>query len=201
MKRALRAIIKLIDRILRRLGGLWEFSDDPDCICRASLTCNPHPVTLTDGTEIPAGELIGLIHLWNERMPPLPEGGADLAWAITLRRQLARSLQLLADYIPTDPRLAQVRFFGGDLALPWADSSGAAHFLSRLGFDLPEPTPVRTGPLRRLWARVQFGWIWALRWAFNPESVRGRTLDNFSHRPVWITTERLLQKHGTQGGK
>lgn len=188
-------LVVAIDRRMRRRLGIWEYSDDPDCILRVGLTHSRWEVTLADGTKIHRGEVIGVLHAWNERVPPMPPTGADLAWARELRRRLVRSLQLLAQAAQEDPRLKAVRGFGGAGVLRF--SPAILRLLERLGietYDLP-PRTVRD------WVEEQVGliWTWLMRRTFNPVSVEGRGLEVLSRRFYWLSREKLLKLYAETG--
>ncbi|MCS7281740.1 MAG: hypothetical protein RMK65_02070 [Anaerolineae bacterium] len=190
-------LVAAIDRRMRRRLGIWEFSDDPDCILRVGLARSRWEVTLSDGTKIRCGEVIGMIHAWNERVPPMPPTGADLAWARELRRRLIRSLQLLARAVQEDPRLQGIRGFGGSGVLRY--SPAILRLLERLGietYDLPSRTV-------RDWAEEQVGliWTWLMRRTYNPVSVEGRGVEVLSRRFYWLSREKLLNLYGRPGAQ
>ena len=188
-------LVIAIDRSMRRRLGIWEFSDDPDCILRVGLTRSRWEMTLNDGTVIRRGETIGMIHAWNERVPPIPPTGADMAWARELRRRLIRSLQLLARAAREDPRLQTIRGFGGSGVLHF--SPAILRLLGRLGLEIYElpPQTVRD----RIEEQVGRVWTWLMRRTFNPPSVEGRGLDVLSRRFYWLSREKLLQMYGDGG--
>src|ERR1700759_1585764 len=57
------------DGILRSYYGIYEFTDDPDCVLRVGLGQARAPVLLSDGTDLQLGELVGTLHFWNEHLP------------------------------------------------------------------------------------------------------------------------------------
>lgn len=185
-------LVIAVDRYMRRRLHIWEFSDDPDCILRVGLARSRWEITLNDGTVIRRGEPLGMIHAWNERVPPIPPAGADMAWARELRRRLIRSLQLLAQATREDPRLQTIRGFGGSGVLHF--SPAILRFLERLGLEIYELPPQSLWDrLEEQWGRV---WTWLMRRAFNPVSVEGRGLEVLSRRFYWISREKLVQMYG-----
>ncbi|HEC35482.1 MAG TPA: hypothetical protein ENI39_02985 [Anaerolineae bacterium] len=189
-------LVAAFDRWMQRRLGIWEFSDDPDCMLRVGLVRCRWRVELADGTAVERGEVIGKIHAWNERVPPLPPTGPDLAWARGLRRRLVHSFRLLARAAQEDPRLADVRGFGGDGALEY--SRAILRLLDRLGvetYDLPSET------LReRVEEKVNLLWTYLMRRTYNPPSIQGRGPEVLKRRFYWLSRERLLALHGPGTG-
>lgn len=186
-------IVRAVDRLMRWRLRIWEFNDDPDCLLRVGLIRCPQRVELRNGGFIERGEVIGIAHIWNERVPPLPSSGANLAWAREVRRRLIRSFQLLAQAAQEDPRLMNVRGFGGYGALEF--SPGIMSLLERLGIEIYE-LPVRT-PRQWVEKRVNLIWTWLLRRAFNPPSTQGRGPELLKRRFYWLSRERLLALYGS----
>jgi hypothetical protein len=188
-------LVVAIDRRQRRRLGIWEFSDDPACILRFGLSVARERVELPDGTAVRPGERVGVVHLWNERMPQIPPTGPGLAWAKAFNRQMVHSFRLLARYVPTAPALEDIRVFGGQLCLAY--SPGVIRFLRRLGLEIFDPVPLH-GPVERtvdLGARL---WVWLLRRAFNPESARHLRLSDLQRRPAWFSRRTLIALHGSE---
>ena len=73
--------VGLFDAIIRTFYGLCEFTDDPACVLRVGLSPARAPVSLSDGTRVEIGELVGTLHFWNEHLPRFKPGGPDLHWA------------------------------------------------------------------------------------------------------------------------
>src|SRR5512139_2551983 len=80
----MRAMVRLIDTMLRKSGGVYEFIDDAECILRIQMKKANHDIEV-GGEKILKGEPVLVIHLWNERMPNIPKEGANLEWALALR--------------------------------------------------------------------------------------------------------------------
>ncbi len=91
--------MKGLDSLLRRCYGIHEYSLDRDCVVRLGLVRSKRGLTLADGVEIKRGDLVGDLHLWNERLPVMPATGPGIKWAVEFRRKIKRSLELLVDYI------------------------------------------------------------------------------------------------------
>jgi hypothetical protein len=187
-------LVVAFDRRQRRRLHIWEFSDDPDCILRVSITRSRLGAELADGTVVRRGDMIGIVHLWNERVPRIPPTGPDIAWATTAARLLTHSLRLFARYMLETSDLDGIQAFGGEFGFIYTPFT--IRFLRRLGVEVFEPRPPHG-----LWDWIVDTamriWPWLLRRVFNPESVRGRTLDDMRRRPVWITRSTLLRLYGS----
>jgi hypothetical protein len=191
-------LVVAIDRRQRRRLGIWEFSDDPACILRLGLTVARARVELADGTVVRPGEHVGVVHLWNERMPQMGPTGPDLAWARAFNQGLVHSFRLLARYVASAPALEDIediQAFGGQLCLAY--SPGVIRLLRRLGVEVFDPVSLR-GPIE--WT-VDLGmrlWAWLLRLAFNPESARDLRLSDLQRRPAWFSRRTLIALHGPE---
>lgn len=186
-------LVVALDRWQRQRLGIWEFSDDPECILRLGLAAARAEVELADGTVIHPGETVGVIHFWNERFPQIPPTGPDLAWARKLKQALIRSFRLLARHAVETSTLADIHAFGG--ALPLVYTPASVRLLRRLGLEVFDPALPRglAERARDLVARV---WTWLLRRAFSPASVRGLRLSDLHCRPVWLSRRTLIARYG-----
>jgi hypothetical protein len=189
----MRAFIKFLDYLIRRASGVIEYCDDPQCIFRVQLAPAPHPVQLSDGTTIPAGAPVLLLHLWNEHIPPIDPAGPDLAWALQTERRLRRSLRRLAEWLTSNPACQDVQAIGGVTVLLSPDGQdGSAQLLRRLGFEFfPCHNPL--GKFGEFWENL---YTWWLMWAFNPASLRGRRLLHLQRTEIWMSRQTFLARHG-----
>lgn len=186
-------LVVAFDRWQRRRLHIWEFSDDPDCILRVSISKARIGAELADGTVVRRGDRIGVIHLWNERVPRLPPDGPDITWAVMLTRSVRHSLCLLARYVLETPDFDGIEAFGGEFGFIYTPV--ALRLLRRLGLEIFEPRPPHT---LREWIEdtAMRIWPWLLRRVFNPASLRGRTLDDMRRRSAWITRRTILRLYG-----
>ena len=99
----MQAAVRLIDTMLRKSGGLYEFSDDAECILRIQLKLANHKVEV-GGEKTLKGEPVLAIHIWNEHMPKIPKEGASLEWPLTLKRRVVYSFKKLAQEIQHENR-------------------------------------------------------------------------------------------------
>lgn len=186
-------LVVAFDRRQRRRLHIWEFSDDPDCILRVGIARARIGAELADGTVVRPGDRIGVIHLWNERVPRIPADGPDVAWATALSRLVVHSFRLLARYMLATSDLDDIQAFGGEFGFVYTPV--AIRLLRRLGIEVFEPRPPH-GLWEWIVDTVMRIWPWLLRRVFNPASLHGRTLADMRRRPVWITRRTILRLYG-----
>jgi len=61
--------VGLFGAIVRTFYGFYEFADNRACVLRVGLSPARAPVSLSDGTRVETGELVGTLHFWNEHLP------------------------------------------------------------------------------------------------------------------------------------
>ena len=82
-----RKAIQRFDIFARKKGGVYEFSQDEQCVIRLSKEVTPRTLRLPEH-RISRGSPVMRIHLWNEHLPVIPRQGSDLAWATTAWRSI-----------------------------------------------------------------------------------------------------------------
>lgn len=187
-----RPAVRAFDAFLRRCFRIVELSSDPACLLRVRLTRATHPVTLPDGVVAVGAELLE-IHLWNERVPPIPRGGPDLAWAHRAQRMFFASLREAARCLREDPRLAGIQAVTGVTALVFSpDGLERNRLMQRMGFTvLPAPSPL--GRFGRFWENA---YTWAIMWTYSPSSLRSRRLRDMRRDEFWMTRAGFLERFG-----
>src|SRR3954447_17955445 len=105
-----------LDDLLRRYYGVTEFSSAPDCLLRLGAGEAGRILVLGEGTRVAAGERIGVLHLWNERLPCYRRDGPDMRWAKDVTRRFRLSFCVLARHIEADPAWRDVPAFRADAA-------------------------------------------------------------------------------------
>lgn len=188
----LNRLVRWFDGVQRRRLGIWEFSQEPDCIFRLGRGHMHQTITFPDGTTVAEGAPVAVLHVWGERMPPIPPEGADLAWARGLRADILFSLRLIARAMMEDPRLADVEALGNDTNLPVA--AGGVRMFERLGFTFFAPLERRT-PVERIVGWGAHTWAWLLRRAYNQKSAERWSPSDFVTRPMWIGRRALLERY------
>ena len=188
----MRSLVRLLDGVIRHSSRVFEFNSDPNCLLRLQFTSAPRTLRLSD-TTLRAGDLVLLLHLWNERLPPYPPGGADLAWARTFLRRFKYSLSLAADFLQNSPRAASVRGVGGmTILLDAGLHASGRQFVQRLGFQVfPYSNPL--GRFGEFWENF---YSWIIIWTFNPRSLPRRSLFSLRRSEIWISREAFLRRFG-----
>jgi hypothetical protein len=190
-----RRLVLAIDALLRRANGVYEFNRDPMCIFRLSPLRSRWDLTLTDGTRIRRGDPLLVIHFWNERLPAMREEGVDLTWAREMHRHIRASLEMLARHLAARSDLSPVIALCGEATfMRSASMSTAVSLLSRLGLEV-QPTLQRTDPWGRFAGFWENAYSWALVWAYNPASLRGRRPPDLERYWVWMSRRSLMGKH------
>ena len=184
----MRRLIRGFDAQVRRAVGVFEFTQDPECILRLRRTALQRRLILPDAS-FPKGTPVLEFHLWNERVPPLPPGGADLAWARHVSRSLVRSFRMVRTYLMTKLAGADVRAIGGTTVLGPA-SGASADVLAHLGF-LPRPSHNLLGRFGEGWENA---YTWSLMWAYNPASLRGKRLLQLHRTEYWMSVSTFLER-------
>lgn len=190
----MRALVRRFDAFVRRVEGVFEFCQHEDCILRLQLGHARREIDLP-GIKIKASSPVLFIHLWNERLPPFPAGGANLAWANMARRQFISSLRLVANEIRRDPRFSEVQAIGGvTVLIDLPGESGSAKLMERLGFKI-FPVHNSLGRFGEFWENF---YTWALMWTFNPATLRGRRLLKLKRVEIWISRDDFLRRYGNE---
>jgi hypothetical protein len=188
-----RALIRWFDGWLRRAEGVFEFCDRPECILRLQRARAAHPLSLPDGGAVQRGDPVLMIHLWNERMPPIPADGPDLTWAAWFRRSLIGSYRLAAQWLAAQPGRGQVSAVGGVTVLLYGgETQGALRLIQRLGFQvMPYQSPL--GCFGEFWENL---YTWAIMWTFNVVSMRHRRLLRIRRAEIWMSTAEFMHRYG-----
>lgn len=171
----LTSAIKRIDRKLRALHGIVEYSNSPSCIFRLEVAPSEEQIVLADGTTVCRADRIIVLHLWNEQIPRLPPGGPTLGWGRRLSRAFESSLRELETYLDSRPDLDDVVAIRAEMALaPKERTAQLITIVARYGFERAD-VPRRSLP-RRLHRFGETILIAMLVLVHNPASFRIDTL-------------------------
>lgn len=186
--------IRRLDAHLRRKQGIFEFADHPRCLVRINVAPAEADMAFADGTCVRAGEPVGVLHLWNEHLTTIPKDGADLRWAMAIRQRMQVSLRELAKAARHDPRLKDVKAFGGTAVfVSRAGVSQVAKMAARFGFEWI-PDGRSRSPLRRVHDFFENFLVLGLQWAFNPAGMRGKGFIR-PREPLWMSRETLMKRY------
>jgi YkoP-like protein len=189
-----RRLVFGMDDHLRRLEGIYAFSQDPDCVLRISLgTCQKERL-LRDGRIVHAGDPVIELHWWNERIAGMAAAGSSLHWGLQFYRHSYHSLIELAQYLDRTPALRDVVALHGETTFS-SDLSQRHHasVFQRLGFEL-QILPAAGDPWEFVSLFFRHLHVWALTWACNPTSLRGKRPWEAVRSEVWISRHALLER-------
>ncbi|HLI10842.1 MAG TPA: hypothetical protein VKY65_04515 [Alphaproteobacteria bacterium] len=189
------AFISHLDTVLRRYHGVYEFTDDPECVLRVSFGENRAPVRLADGTRVEAGERIGIFHFWNEHLPRFSSRGPDLRWAKAMRGKVRRSLCALAEHVENDMAWHGIDAFRADSAFSSKlRTRQIERVVGRYGFEL---LTTELSAVHQLHAFGENFLLWGFARAFNPAALNRRHFLR-ERQELWISRRTLLALYGRQ---
>jgi len=196
----LNALVSVIDKRLRVRDGIFEYSDCARCIFRAQFSVNTNDIALSDGTRLAAGSHLILLHLWNERIPPLPAGGPTLGWARQLCQGLEISLEELAAFVAGSSALDDIVGIAGNAVFaPTQHTQAVANLAMRYGFVHainPEAHVSAAQWLHRLGENIL---IAMLVIAYNPGAFRADTFRR-DRVPLYLHRAELMSRYGPRDG-
>jgi hypothetical protein len=129
------SLIWSLDRWLRTRQGVYEYTADAECLFRIQRARAERAFSLSDGTQVRAGEPILTLHFWNEHIPAMGRR-PTLVWARRTLNALDHSLQGLADYLRARAEYNDVAAFFGDMCLGTAaQCEQLARIVARYGFE------------------------------------------------------------------
>jgi hypothetical protein len=178
----MKSIIRGIDRVMRRRAGVFEFCEHPQCFFRMRVMTTDRELRVPDGI-VPAGSTVLDLHTWNERLPTVPDGGFNFAWAADGARRTLYSFRAAAQYLRDHPELDDVVAVGGESVL-------FDGIMRRVGFEIRDLRDVR-GRWLDFWERVH---SWLLIWAFNEHSLPAYRFRDLVRREYWMRREAFLQR-------
>ena len=184
--------VSRVDAILRSCYGIYEFTDDPACVLRVGLSQARAPVSLSDGTSVEVGELVGTLHFWNEHLPRYSAKGPDLGWACAVRDRVISSLRAFSEYVESEAAWHEVRAIRTETALPARlGALQIGRVFQRYGF---ERVARDSSLLARLHGLGECVVLWALTRAFNPAALPRQPFLRDRHE-LWISRRSLLARY------
>jgi hypothetical protein len=183
-------LILAFDRWMVRRAKMMPVSNDPNCLLRLELQRAPRNLAF-GGITINKGELLLGFHIWNDHLPPLPANADNLGWALLTYRLFAASLPQMADHIRQQPQFANAKILRGKTALLPLPEKDRRNPLAALGFNVkPYRSPL--GKFGNFWEHFYLYW---LIWAFNPGSIKGKSLFDVSLTELWVPTSDFLARY------
>ena len=180
--------------MIRKSERSYEYCDDPDCVLRIQLMPSPRQVNLGDKVILKDDPVLA-IHVWNERMPVIPAGGADLKWALHFRRQVLNSFKLLAGVMQGDATYTPVRaIYGASALFSSTNHTGGMRMMQSFGFTiLPYHSPL--GKFGDFWENL---FSWWLMYAYNTASMGSRKFWQLERTEIWMDRDEFIQRYGLQ---
>lgn len=186
-----RAILKL-DRMLRRSGGIFEYSGNNNCLLRIAATRARMAIALSDRIEVRPGDCVVDLHWWNERIARVLAKGSPLGRGKLLCRSLHTSFQALAEFASTSPELKDAKFFHARVVMPVGDHVGGLESVARrYGFNAAT-RPARG--MERIHNFFEDFLVYALLWAFNPNPQLRKTRQ-LRRVDLWATRGEFLERY------
>lgn len=183
------------DKWLQHRQGVIEYSAHPRCLFRMDVGRARRQLRLRDGTLLCHGQRVVHLHLWNERIPPVPEIGTTIRWARQMQRGMAVSLRELARYLASRPELRDVAVICAEA--PCGTQSQAhqlAHIMAHYGFEaILDEAPVRLG--ERLYRFGDNILISLMVLAQNSVTLRADTLRRV-RVPIYLSRRGLVERFG-----
>lgn len=186
----MRTAVRWIDRTLCMHQGVYEYSQDPECILRLQHRSSAHTVAV-GAQSVLKGEPVLALHAWNARMPSIPAQGADFTWGLQFRRRLVHSFEIIARLIREDPHYAKIQAVCGNSALfSFSEHLGGVQLMQHLGFIvIPSHRPL--GRFGEFWENL---FSWWLMWTYNASSLHSRKFWRLQRTEIWMTRNEFLQR-------
>lgn len=183
-----------LDQWLRERQGIYEYTDQPECLFRIQRERAPYSFAFSDGTQVRSGDPIIGLHLWNEHIPVMGRGGPTLLWARRTLRALEISLRELARFLHRRAEYADVKALYGNMCLGTAaQCEQLARIVQPYGFE------VLSGRNNGVWGSLHaFGQnilTAMLVLATNPATLRTALLRRY-REPLILSRATLESRYG-----
>jgi YkoP domain len=188
------AVLRLDQRLRRRIG-VFEYSQNEDCLFRIRIGPAPAPMRLADGVTVEAGDPIVDLHIWNEHIEPIVKMSGSLGWASRVRRSVVLSLEELSAFLDDERDLAGVRAICGNMGLGGSDRTDQLLRLCRTaGFErVPLLRDISPGEHMHRVGENMLGLL--LTMAVNPKSARPSILAR-DRALVAMSRDELRRRYG-----
>jgi hypothetical protein len=187
----MRTLIRKFDAWLCTQNKVFTFCQDTECLLKLQLTPAPH-VTQLDQLHIEKGEMLLVLHLWNDHLPTLSPVDSDFTWAAKTRRLFRNSLRMVAKEMQCNPRFTAIRAVMGTTALFSPPGNIIKnHPMQRFGFTVI-PYQSRLGYFGEFWENF---YAWLLIWAYNPSSARKWNFIKARRSEIWMAVDGLFSRY------
>jgi hypothetical protein len=181
-----RTAVKALERILRHIHHICEFSWEPGCVLRYSRARSKTAITLTGGDVVQPGDPILELHFWNDRL------GRDRfpgTFPMAIRSAFRRSLELLAEQLQSNEHFADIKAVHATLPRM---RSRSCRVQRPFGFS---PCIERRSDRWRVHDFFENFLIHSVRWAFNTNRASQRPL-RLSRLELWFSVSDLTGRFG-----
>jgi hypothetical protein len=181
-----RLMVKALDRLLRRVLCIHEFSWEPGCVLRYSIARAKTSVGLPSGEAVRLGDPIIELHFWNDR---LEMKGQAKSSPQSVRSAFRRSLALLAEQLRTNKRFANITAVHATLPRFRSQSCRVRH---PFGFSpVIEPRSARW----RVHDFFENFLVHSLRWTFRQHRARQQA-PRLNRLELWFPVSELTARFG-----
>jgi hypothetical protein len=194
-----RSLVSKIDRRLRALHGVTEYTSSPHCLFRMEIAICRTQINLGDGTLIRVGDRIVRLHLWNEQIPTISDHGPTLGWGLLVNRRLQTSLRELELFLTSRPDFNDIMAIRAEMALGDAKRTDQLVALAgKYGFErAAAPKRTLANRLHRLGENILMAMLVLLH---NPASFRISTLRR-TCTPVILSRATLRERFAARSDK
>jgi len=188
----MRAVVRALDRRLRKRLNIADFSGHPDCVFRTRLCEAYRDLPLPDGT-VARGAPVVEVHWWNEHIPPIGHAGLDMKWAVRLRRMLATTHREIAQQLLRNPDWKAVQAVGATTAVfPAGGPEAWARRMGRMGYVvMPHENP--SGRIAEFFENI---WVWMLWHTYQTGTGRVPTPFEIKRTDFWMSADNLVRIYG-----
>lgn len=183
-----RSMVRRLDQHLRQRDGIFEYTNDADCIFRIAIVTARRQTFLADGTDIAPGERIVELHLWNEHIP-ITRRSNLVGWSHDLSRRARRSLTLLNGWLEAHRELGEIKAIFARSALSARGDAQVQRLAERLGFEFHGAVAPR-GVAGRLHRAGENLLVRAIIWTFNSAANPGPLMGRERHA-LWMSRRAL----------
>lgn len=187
----MRRPLVLLDRALRRSLGIYEFSANPACLLRISITRVQNATKLPEDCTIRPSDPIIDLHFWNEHVESLLAGRGSCVKGRLVYRHLQCSMTLLAAYLLAHPEIPATTIHAR-VVMPLGSRFAQFQLLAEsCGFSITV-SPVQG--MARVHDFFESFWIRGLLWVFNPGPAKRRQLQ-LCRAHLWMDRSELISRY------